>query len=245
MSGFNTIITGTGRCGTGYFAKLLNSMGISCGHESVFDLSGVEIAKKRISGEVPFVISCTCGAEFNKKAHKETCMSNILKEIKGKSLNADSSYMSAPFLDDESFKNYNFIHVLRNPYNVIKSFVQVANYFKKENSPFHSIGFEKFIKSHLNIVYDNDFEPADRGFLYYVGWNKMIKDKTYNRKTLVYRVEENDENKILNFLNKNSCDLNLKNEKINHWHNKIDKPLEFKVFKREFDQLMIEYEDFC
>ena len=73
----------------------------------------------------------------------------------------------------------------------------------------------------------------------------MIKDKTHNRKTLVYRVEENDENKILNFLNKNSCDLNLKNEKINHWHNKIDKPLEFKVFKREFDQLMIEYKDFC
>ena len=35
----NLIITGTGRCGTGYVAKVLQSAGVACGHEAVFNPS--------------------------------------------------------------------------------------------------------------------------------------------------------------------------------------------------------------
>ena len=243
MSKFNTIVTGTGRCGTGYFAALLNSMGLICGHESVFNLSGLGSAKKRIAGEKPFTVSCTCGHE----QCKESCMSNVLKEIKGAELQADSSYLAAPFLDDDDFKNYNFIHVLRNPIDVIKSFVQVANYFNENDIPKHSIFFQEFIKLHLSEVYENSFSQADRGYLYYVGWNKMIQNKLKNRNKIVYRVEENNENRILNFLKKENCDFDLKIKKINHWKNDNGEHLRFKVFGKEVADLLDQYEkgEFC
>ncbi|MFW5847918.1 MAG: hypothetical protein ACOCVF_03280 [bacterium] len=35
------VITGTGRCGTGYISKLLTEYGINCGHEAIFSYNGV------------------------------------------------------------------------------------------------------------------------------------------------------------------------------------------------------------
>ena len=32
------LVTGTGRCGTVYMAELLTSLGIPCGHESLFQM---------------------------------------------------------------------------------------------------------------------------------------------------------------------------------------------------------------
>lgn len=34
------VVTGTGRCGTGYAARLLSSAGVPCGHEALYGLSG-------------------------------------------------------------------------------------------------------------------------------------------------------------------------------------------------------------
>lgn len=36
------VVTGTGRCGTGYMAKLLTAMGVPCGHEMVYKPDGPE-----------------------------------------------------------------------------------------------------------------------------------------------------------------------------------------------------------
>ena len=240
MSEFNTIITGTGRCGTGYFAALLNSMNLNCGHESIFDVCGLERAKDRISGRQPISLSCTCGES---PSCKETCMSVVLKDVDKNNLVADSSYLAAPFLDDDFFKKYNFIHILRNPISVIKSFVQVVDYFK-DDFPEHSRPFQNFIKKYLKDVYDNDFSQADRGYLYYFGWNKMILEKIKNRNHIVYKVEENNENKILNFLGKENCDFSLKNEKINHWQNRNEEEdLDFNVFKKEVEELILKYRE--
>lgn len=41
---FRWIFTGTGRCGTGYVSKVLQSAGIRCGHEGVFNRAGWEHA---------------------------------------------------------------------------------------------------------------------------------------------------------------------------------------------------------
>jgi len=35
-------VTGTGRCGTGYFSRLLSLVGWPCGHETIFSLGGLE-----------------------------------------------------------------------------------------------------------------------------------------------------------------------------------------------------------
>lgn len=41
----STIITGTGRCGTGYAARVLSSAGYPCGHETVFSFDGYDLAQ--------------------------------------------------------------------------------------------------------------------------------------------------------------------------------------------------------
>jgi len=42
----NLLITGSGRCGTGYVAMVLRSVGIRCGHEDVFGLAGWKHVQK-------------------------------------------------------------------------------------------------------------------------------------------------------------------------------------------------------
>jgi len=39
------LITGTGRCGTGYIAMVLRGAGVKCGHENVFGRTGIESAR--------------------------------------------------------------------------------------------------------------------------------------------------------------------------------------------------------
>lgn len=39
------IVTGTGRCGTGFISKFLTSAGVPCGHETIFSTGGLEQAK--------------------------------------------------------------------------------------------------------------------------------------------------------------------------------------------------------
>lgn len=43
------LITGTGRCGTGYMSKVLTSSGLPCGHESIFDYSGYYDIHKKLT----------------------------------------------------------------------------------------------------------------------------------------------------------------------------------------------------
>ena len=42
----NLLITGSGRCGTGYVARVLQSVGVHCGHEGVFGPAGWKHAQK-------------------------------------------------------------------------------------------------------------------------------------------------------------------------------------------------------
>lgn len=46
MKRFDAIITGTGRCGTGYVSQLLKMAGLECGHERFFSYRGLEQARE-------------------------------------------------------------------------------------------------------------------------------------------------------------------------------------------------------
>lgn len=39
-TGLKCLVVGTGRCGTGYIARVFNRAGVTCGHESVFTVDG-------------------------------------------------------------------------------------------------------------------------------------------------------------------------------------------------------------
>jgi hypothetical protein len=187
------VATGTGRCGTTYVAKLLTSLGINCGHESVFDYSNDEIIKKRI-------------VDKNYRTLSKVSQIDNDNWINPKTITADSSYMAAPYLDWPELKKVKVIHVIRNPLNVIRSFVLDFKYFNK-NMPdkkniFNELGFEEKIWKILPELstIQNKFE---RGCYFYIYWNKMIEEKIQNKKSIRINIEDkNKVNKIANFINK-------------------------------------------
>jgi len=48
MRALKYIVTGTGRCGTGYMSKLMTNAGIACGHERIFTPGGMKNIPARL-----------------------------------------------------------------------------------------------------------------------------------------------------------------------------------------------------
>ncbi len=180
------LVTGTGRCGTVYFAKLLTSLGIPCGHESIFDWQGIDGALKRLNHEEPKVLSEI--SQYNCKSPNWINPDTII---------AESSYMAAPYLDHEIFKETYIVHVVRNPVDVVNSFCNYLDYFKDPNSPKEE--WENFIYTQLPELKDESLTIYDRGCLYYIKWNQMIENKLSNRGYCFHHIEDDVLN-VLNFL---------------------------------------------
>lgn len=197
------ISTGTGRCGTTYMAKLITSLGINCGHESIFDYSNDEIIKNRLN---------------NKKLRTLSKVSQIKERnwVSPESIEAESSYMAAPHLDWPELDETKIIHIVRNPLEVIRSFVLDFKYFNKnmpdKKNPFNELGFEEKIWKYLPEL-ENIENKFERASFYYCHWNKMIEDKIKNKKSILIKIE--DENKI---------------EKISEF---IEKPINNNVFNKK------------
>lgn len=95
------LVTGTGRCGTGYVAKALTSAGVNCTHEGVFSLNGVEHARETIQN---WRANPSWGWE------------------------AESSWMAAPFLDDPVLEGVTVVHLVRHPFDFIQSHIRMCNW---------------------------------------------------------------------------------------------------------------------
>lgn len=223
MKKLEVVVTGTGKCGTVFMAKLLTSTGINCGHESIFTNKGLEEALLRLND--PFLI------------HLSECSTNATEKwTEPKDIVADSSYMSAPFLNNEIFKDAKIIHVVRHPINVISSFVLCGNYFT--NKPVkHNIYYEKFIKSHCPEVYNNNYDCVTRGAIFYIKWNEMIENLSNKNNYFFYRIED-DPSKLIKFLNKENYSKDI-DKKTNTWNtnnfkitiNEIQKPIREQLIK--------------
>ena len=194
------LITGTGRCGTVYMARFLTSLGIHCGHESIFDWRGYRWAEMKLNGE---------------KLPLECSFASSLSLIDGKwipeppwidvdQIVAESSYMAVPFLGDPILKDVPVIHVVRNPMRVINSFCNYLGYFQSEKG---SNSYEQFIYRHLPEL-QKPMTPYDRAALFYVLWNELVEDKA----SFFHRIED-DPDLLLGFLNKSGEYYN--NTKIN------------------------------
>ena len=182
------LITGTGRCGTVFLARLLTHLGVPCGHETIFDWHGLEMARRRLSGQEPLQLSHCSTNIF---------VSGVWAPIPGwlndvYSIQAESSYMAAPFLNDECLKDTTVVHVMRNPIRVVNSFCNHLDYFK-QSCP--SNKYEEFIYKHLPEL-RQEIPQYDRACLFYVRWNEMIVGH-YR-----YRIED-DPSKLIEFLGLN------------------------------------------
>jgi len=179
------IITGTGRCGTVFVARLLTSVGIPCGHESIFDWRGPRWAEKRLAGEEPLQTSFVSKAKYDGKEWRD-----IDEWINLNDLQAESSYMSAPFLG-EMLEGVPVIHVVRNPIKVVNSFCNYIDYFKGGEG---TNSYEQLIYRHIPELKE-DMPQYDRACLYYVRWNQMIE----KHDAFFYKIEDGPQ-PLLDFL---------------------------------------------
>ena len=161
------LITGTGRCGSVYMARWLTKLGIPCGHESVFDWRGIDLAQKRINGEAKPVLSY-CSTTQKNASGKWDNVPKWLDDID--QIQAESSYMAAPYLD--KLKGVKILHVTRDPVKVINSFCNYIDYFK---SHIPDNRYENFIYKHLPELTQELPTPYDRCALFYILWNRMIE----------------------------------------------------------------------
>lgn len=182
------VVTGTGRCGTLFFANLLTSMNIPCSHEAVFTHNGLSFAKDVLQGTQKAKNSDLSNLILNQPCDN---IANIV---------ADSSYMAAPFLRDF---NFDVIHLVRNPIDVVSSFIGKAfNYFA-DNKPTHNpdlpnnIFYENFIWQILPEL-SEETTQIDRACLYYIRWNQIIENS--NKTKIFIRIEDGTQ-KIKNFFN--------------------------------------------
>lgn len=165
------LVVGTGRCGTVFMARLLSSIGIPCTHEGIFYRDGLVPALARMKGELPIEIS-----DIAKMASQDD-EGNGVKWFQDEDgvIEAESSYMAAPFLDHPSLENTAIIHVVREPMAVINSFVEGFQYFRPESFNEEYVrNYHRFIYGHLPVLKEK-MDTVSRAALYYVEWNEMIE----------------------------------------------------------------------
>lgn len=133
------VITGTGRCGTGYVAKLLTGAGVDCGHEGVFKFDGWDKAVKRL---------------------EET------------ELEADASWLAAPYLDRLNEEDV-IVHLVRHPKPTIDSFRRIG-FFNPRTWRNH-LPYSRFTKDHVIDAWEHTTTKMRAAHFYYV-WNRMIEE---------------------------------------------------------------------
>lgn len=198
------IVTGVGRSGTTYLARLLTSMNLKCGHESIFNYSEDEIIKERLLNPEKRVISTVS-------------TQNRPVWIDPKQIEAESSYLSAPYLNWPELDNVKIIHIYRNPIKVARSFIMDFRYFEKnepnKENPFNELGFEEKIWRFLPEL-SNIKTQAERFCYFYMEWNKLAKNNYKDKENIQLNIEdENLDKKIIKFLKLECKTENLFNNK--------------------------------
>lgn len=200
------IVTGTGRSGTVYMARVLTDLGVTCGHESIFNHDAEVVVMRRFHGFHPPTISiCSDNSGWLN-------LNNIV---------ADSSYMAMPYLNYEDINEIPVIHVVRNPLAVISSFVKDLNYFNNaKDNPFNKGHWEEWI---YKIVPEISFgrDPIERACIYYVLWNKRV-EQVQNRPYLRHKAEDSFKDEFFEFLGIARQPVAFINKRINSMKNRTE-----------------------
>lgn len=188
MKQLDYLVVGTGRCGTVYMARLLTSLGIPCGHESVFDYCGFKTAIARLEGTEPLRLSLVSQVKFHLDSEVPERLPEWLPDLE--SIRADSSFLASPHVRLKCLENTKFIHVVRNPIKVINSFVNHLDYFKEAKpSSENGLAWEEYIYAFTPDLYQETSQKM-RAALYYVRWNQMIERRLKDLNHIRVRVED-------------------------------------------------------
>ena len=200
------IVVGTGRCGSVYMARLLTSLSVPCSHEGVFNYKGLQFALDVIEQKIPLETSFCSTHDI---LREEIEIMPWLTEP----IIAESSYMAVPYLDHEVLSNVKIIHILRNPLDVISSYVKDIKFFE-EGEKYKE--WKQFVLQHLPEL--NDIEDTvEKACYFYVKWNEMIESKIGSRQYLRYNVEDKCSKRLLDFLETDYNESFFKDDTINSW----------------------------
>jgi hypothetical protein len=222
MINLKVLFTGVGRSGTTYSAIWLTQMGIPCGHEAIFTELGIEEAQKRLLN--PSLISFS------------QCSENISLWTDPWSIEADSSYLAAPFVNHPFLKNTKIIRLIRNPLEVISSYVFDAKYFDDNNINEITKPFQEYIKSHLPIVYDNNLSPINRAALFYIEWHNLIKQ---NPNVFDYKIESKPDLLLDHLMLPKNQQATI-DKKINSWNHNSRPTLSYDDIAEPYKSNLIE-----
>jgi len=209
MKKLKYILTGTGRCGTVYYARLLDSLGVRCSHEGVFAPDNLDGVLDRLNGRTA-IITSSRSREYD--AYWST--DDIV---------AESSYMAAPFLNRPEFKDTKVIHLLRHPIKVISSYFYDLQYYKYPRGTPHA--YMDYVYQFIPELEDDTLDNILRITRFYLEWNKMIvkncKDKIEKGDYLLHKVEEGCE-PVLKWLGLKPTSNMFQDEKANTMKHRID-----------------------
>jgi len=203
------IFTGTGRCGTVYYARLLTSLGVPCSHEGVFGPTPPEETMQKLRGEAQIIVS-------NRSREYDP---NWAPPI----VIAESSYMSAPFLDCEELVNTKVVHLIRHPIKVISSYFIDLQYYKYPQQGVHD--YMDYVYKYLPLILDESLSPVHRVTKFYLEWNKLIVQKCQRKikegKYLLHKVE-NGSQSVLNWLGLKNKEGAYADERSNTMKHRLD-----------------------
>lgn len=130
-------------------------------------------------------------------------------------LDADSSYMAAPYLQNEILAGTSIIHLVREPMKVINSFVVAFCYFlsgtlscKRNPNEWTyayppgadpNFNFMKFIYSNIPELYSPGLVAVERAAIHYIKWNEMIERGCAGKNFLFHPIES-DISKVTKFI---------------------------------------------
>lgn len=194
------IVAGTGRCGSVYMARVLTSISIPCGHESIFNQHDPDIIIERARGTISPTIS---------NVAKNDGWLNIDHII------ADSSYMAIPYLNHPEIQHIPIIHIVREPLSVVSSFVKDLQYFNlMKNNPYNIGGWEEWIWSQLPELHQYD-NALERACYFWTVWNEKIEESYVNRKIYFHNIENKFNDDFFDFVNVKQRNVVFNNKKEN------------------------------
>ena len=204
------LVTGTGRCGTVYMARFLTNLGISCGHEAIFDWQGLELAKSRLNDEQTIETSLC-------SRHNVLTEEVFERWFNPTTVIAESSYMAAPYLNDPILDGVKIIHLVRNPLKTLSSWFSDIHFFDPTNGAIQH--YRNFIYSHLPQI-DKEKTEIEKACRYLIEWNKLI-EKT-SRERIVVKIEDYPFRDLIPFLDQDDIERWQKNrfgniQEINSW----------------------------
>lgn len=105
------LISGTGRCGTGFCTRLFLSAGVNCSHEGIFNLHGWENAYRQL---------------LHMRSHPS------------QGWQAEASWLAFPHLMRSELYNVTVIHLVREPIKVVESLIRMGFFTLSPVLPYSS-----------------------------------------------------------------------------------------------------------